>query len=320
MARVTNSARRNGFTLIELLVVIAIIAVLIGLLLPAVQKVRDAANRSVCGNNLKQIALAVQNYHVGYTKLPLMEGWAGLQNGAPVPFNTPAYYTLPTSPTGTTGTVFFYLLPYIEQDALYKALNTQGSVPNDSMSLNFTSGGAIGVNTQVKIFLCPGDLGQTTNGMLGQNVQQDGYSSISYGANVLVFDPRNVQDLTAACPDGTSNTFAFAERYRNCGNPTSTTMYGTLVNAAYTQPAWQWNSLSAVWTTSTDGISGKPPGVGSPAIGPSAFTTLYKGTTVYPFRTMGWTPGYGTLTPPPPVAGFQVGPAFVNCDPARIQG
>jgi prepilin-type N-terminal cleavage/methylation domain-containing protein/prepilin-type processing-associated H-X9-DG protein len=141
-------SRRSAFTLIELLVVIAIIAVLVGLLLPAVQKVREAAARTQCANHFKQIGVGIHNYHDTYNHLPTHGSGGGVRrfNGTPAtPKSTdPAFPNNPASGYQTAG-VFFQILPFIEQNALYDS-------PSD---------GAI-QSTPVKIYFCPARRGPTT--------------------------------------------------------------------------------------------------------------------------------------------------------------
>ena len=198
MVNIRSSTRRQAFTLIELLVVIAIIAILIGLLLPAVQKVREAAARISCGNNMKQLGLATQNYVSAHGILPPMFG--GPQ-GSPYLSVQPAY-----------GSLDFYLLPYLEGTAIVASAN--GNSANAK-------------NQPVKFFLCPSD-----PTLLGNTYIDPGtgpWASTNYAANVWVFDFRGTGDLSTSMPHGTSTTVIFAERYKECNN---------VAAGAKTDPVW----------------------------------------------------------------------------------
>jgi prepilin-type N-terminal cleavage/methylation domain-containing protein len=150
-----RSSRRSGFTLIELLVVIAIIAILIGLLLPAVQKVREAAARMTCQNNLKQLGTAAHNYASANTNV-LPPGYLGTYPGLGNPTGQSAGYP------GQFVGVLAFLLPYVEQGNVYQQMLS--GVPIDYMTLTADyspwwtySSMANASLTHIKTFICPSD-------------------------------------------------------------------------------------------------------------------------------------------------------------------
>jgi prepilin-type N-terminal cleavage/methylation domain-containing protein/prepilin-type processing-associated H-X9-DG protein len=189
--------RWRAFTLIELLVVIAIIAILIGLLLPAVQKVREAAARSQCQNNQKQMSLGTCNLADVYSgKLP---GSIGL-----FPNSFP-------SQGNTDGGMFLVLLPYIEQQNLYNQTNRGNDPDGRNGGLPTYSEWNI-PQVQVKTYMCPSDYTMTPSLML----------HASYAQNGQVFTEgywaKNTLRYPASITDGTSNTIFFTDKLAQCNS------------------------------------------------------------------------------------------------------
>lgn len=228
--------RRKGFTLIELLVVIAIIAMLVGLLLPAVQKVREAAARMKCQNNLKQLGLAAHNYHSAHEKMPF--GMYRVQNPEFPPDPSVPTMPNPTDPANPLHQRFclmLQLLPYIEQDALFKRWDYYNFNANslDQNGVSFGPGWYF-LKQTVPTLACPSQpfqdhLSKPASGPAGQYALTSYYGCAgtrSYPRRDYsepqrpslmqyrdgVFDQNRRNNITSIT-DGTSNTLMFGERH-----------------------------------------------------------------------------------------------------------
>ena len=219
MRRFLSGRDQRGFTLIELLVVIAIIAVLVGLLVPAVQKVREAANRMTSGNNLKQIGIALHNCHDINFKLPTVHGCFP-STGKDTDWGLPS---LPSR----FGTQQYFLLPYLEQDNVYKApdINDNGKGQSNSWRSQAV----------IKTYMAPNDSSLPADGRTWGN-----RGATSYSSNWHAFGGGWDEDwqiggkarIPASFPDGTSNTIGYVERYAICGDPAKPT------DSGYVERVW----------------------------------------------------------------------------------
>jgi prepilin-type N-terminal cleavage/methylation domain-containing protein/prepilin-type processing-associated H-X9-DG protein len=254
---------RKGFTLVELLVVIAIIGILIALLLPAVQAAREAARRTQCANNVKQLLLGLHNYHDVYNCFPFGHLYRGVHDGNPT-----------DQPGGTGFSWAWSILPFCEQGPLFDQFVGELPIGESTLSNNLTL-----MQTPLDLFSCPSDdkplryddgaiPNSATSSYQGAATSYNGWCNTNVGANpnklryngIFDRDNRGGPTRIADIKDGTTNTFAVAEtKWEMDSNLRNRSrIYGASDQALYATGASNALMINGQWQMNWTAAEGNP--------------------------------------------------------------